>query len=32
MPLSGYASGYNVNTCFQLGGEKRSRLVRGARG
>jgi hypothetical protein len=32
MPLSGYASVYNVNTCFQLGGDKCSRQARGARG
>jgi hypothetical protein len=32
MPLSGYASVYHVNTCVQLGGEKCSRLARGARG
>ena len=32
MLLAGYASVYNVNTRFQLGWEKCSRLARGAQG
>ncbi len=32
MPLSGYASLYNVNTRFQRVWEKRSRWAQGARG